>query len=244
MLPDHQPSSTPDFSSVVKGLENTAWTEDFVVKPADTHNLQRPETVESLFYMWRITGDEMYRRWGWEIFEAFVKHTAVEGDGGFSSIQNVNSEGLVGTRDNMESFWPVRSPNPFFPFRFSLTSNTQAETLKYLYLLFGPDDILPLDKVVFNTEAHPFPRFELGKNFFTGWKRKPRDSEGRLLEEVAAVEANQKIIPPAGGGGDASVGSMGKGAGNVGGGNNRDEVVDRSGSQGRLGGVRRVEEVK
>lgn len=33
-----------------------------------------------------------------------------------------------------------------------------SETLKYLYLLFADDqDILPLDKYVFNTEAHPLP---------------------------------------------------------------------------------------
>lgn len=32
-----------------------------------------------------------------------------------------------------------------------------AETLKYLYLLFSPDDLLPLDRWVFNTEAHPLP---------------------------------------------------------------------------------------
>lgn len=30
-----------------------------------------------------------------------------------------------------------------------------AETLKYLFLLFGPDDVLPLDQYVLNTEAHP-----------------------------------------------------------------------------------------
>ena len=30
-----------------------------------------------------------------------------------------------------------------------------AETLKYMYLLFSPDDVVPLDKYVFNTEAHP-----------------------------------------------------------------------------------------
>ena len=59
----------------------------------------------------------------------------------------------------------------------------QAETLKYLYLLFGPNDVLPLDKVVFNTEAHPFPNFELGKLFKTGWKRKPRDADGNLIVE-------------------------------------------------------------
>ena len=30
-----------------------------------------------------------------------------------------------------------------------------AETLKYLYLIFSPDDLIPLDKYVLNTEAHP-----------------------------------------------------------------------------------------
>jgi glycosyl hydrolase family 47 len=60
----------------------------------------------------------------------------------------------------------------------------QAETLKYFYLLFSPDDLLPLDKVVFNTEAHPFPHFEMGKLFSTGWKRKPRDQHGLVLKEI------------------------------------------------------------
>lgn len=32
-----------------------------------------------------------------------------------------------------------------------------AETLKYLYLLFTDDSVIPLDKWVFNTEAHPLP---------------------------------------------------------------------------------------
>lgn len=31
-----------------------------------------------------------------------------------------------------------------------------AETLKYLYLLFSPPSVIPLDEWVFNTEAHPF----------------------------------------------------------------------------------------
>jgi hypothetical protein len=30
-----------------------------------------------------------------------------------------------------------------------------AETLKYAYLLFTDDDVIPLEKYVFNTEAHP-----------------------------------------------------------------------------------------
>lgn len=32
-----------------------------------------------------------------------------------------------------------------------------AETLKYLYLIFSDDDLLPLEHWIFNTEAHPFP---------------------------------------------------------------------------------------
>lgn len=50
-----------------------------------------------------------------------------------------------------------------------------------MYLLFSPDDVLPLDKVVLNTEAHPFPRFDMGPTFSTGWKRKPRDTNGELV---------------------------------------------------------------
>lgn len=30
-----------------------------------------------------------------------------------------------------------------------------AETLKYLYLLFSPSTVIPLNEWVFNTEAHP-----------------------------------------------------------------------------------------
>lgn len=42
----------------------------------------------------------------------------------------------VKQQDGMESFW-------------------LAETLKYLWLLFGPDELLSLDDWVLNTEAHP-----------------------------------------------------------------------------------------
>ena len=61
--------------------------------------------------------------------------------------------------------------------------------MKYLYLLFSPNDLLPLDKIVINTEAHPFPRFDLGKLFSTGWKRKPRDAKGNIIGETKTVSA-------------------------------------------------------
>ena len=34
-----------------------------------------------------------------------------------------------------------------------------GDRLKYLFLLFTDEDIVPLDEWVFNTEAHPLPVF-------------------------------------------------------------------------------------
>ncbi|OQO07459.1 hypothetical protein B0A48_07156 [Cryoendolithus antarcticus] len=168
--------------------ETFAGKEDFDIKSADLHNLQRPETVETLFYMWRITGEEKYRTWGWEMFQAFVEHTAVKDGTGFTSIANVNHIPAVG-RDNMESFW-------------------LAETLKYFYLLFSSDDILPLTDVVFNTEAHAFPRFQMGKLFTTGWSRKPRDKDGKIIVERAKVEGINAVTGEVVGSEKAEVGKM------------------------------------
>ncbi|KAF9582875.1 mannosyl-oligosaccharide alpha-1,2-mannosidase [Lunasporangiospora selenospora] len=112
---------------------------DIIINDRDAHNLLRPETVESLFYLWRLTGDEKYRHWGWEIFESIEKYTKVS-TGGYSSIHDVRSADHIQSRDKTETFF-------------------LAETLKYLYLLFGPDYVLPLDKYVFNTEAHALPIF-------------------------------------------------------------------------------------
>ncbi|KAI9809828.1 MAG: hypothetical protein M1825_000261 [Sarcosagium campestre] len=160
---DKTPLTPKDNVEPLKDLDDPGsdadWKADYVVKEADAHNLQRPETVESLFYMWRITGDETYRQWGWEMFKSFVEHTAAPDGAGFTSLGDVNAVPPP-QRDNMESFW-------------------LAETLKYFYLLFSPNDLLPLDTVVYNTEAHMFPRFEMGKLFSTGWKRKARGGNAR-----------------------------------------------------------------
>ncbi|KAI5253637.1 Endoplasmic Reticulum Mannosyl-Oligosaccharide 1,2-Alpha-Mannosidase [Manis pentadactyla] len=111
---------------------------DVQVKPADRHNLLRPETLESLFYLHRFTGDPKYQDWGWQILQSFNTYTRVP-SGGYSSISNVRDPHNPQPRDKMESFF-------------------LGETLKYLYLLFSDDpDLLSLDTYVFNTEAHPLP---------------------------------------------------------------------------------------
>lgn len=135
-------------------MEQDDATEDMSINERDAHNLQRPETIESLFVMWRITGDPKYREWGWQIFQAFEKWTKLE-SGAYASVSDVTRIPPP-PRNNMESFW-------------------LAETLKYLYLLFSPIDLLPLTDVVFNTEAHPLPRFDMEPLFQTGWARKTDD---------------------------------------------------------------------
>ncbi|KAF9285196.1 mannosyl-oligosaccharide alpha-1,2-mannosidase [Mortierella alpina] len=112
---------------------------DFIINDRDGHNWLRPETIESLFYLWRLTGNDKYRHWAWNIFEAMEKYSKVS-TGGYSSIHDIRRADNVRFSDKMETFF-------------------LAETLKYFYLLFGSDDVLPLDKYVFNTEAHPLPIF-------------------------------------------------------------------------------------
>uniref|UniRef100_A0A673LRQ6 alpha-1,2-Mannosidase n=1 Tax=Sinocyclocheilus rhinocerous TaxID=307959 RepID=A0A673LRQ6_9TELE len=102
-------------------------TQDVDVKIADRHNLLRPETVESLFYLYRFTKDKKYQQWGWEILQNFNKYTRVP-TGGYTSINNVCDPASPIPRDKMESFF-------------------LGETLKYFYLLFSDDpNLISLDK--------------------------------------------------------------------------------------------------
>ncbi|KAF0687615.1 Aste57867_20598 [Aphanomyces stellatus] len=111
---------------------------DIQVHAQDAFNLLRPETVESLMLLYRITGDATYREWGTVIFNAFEKHCKMD-QGGYSSVHHVDTTTPTkGFRPEMESFF-------------------MAETLKYFYLLYSDENVVPLDKFVFNTEAHPFP---------------------------------------------------------------------------------------
>ncbi|KXL50564.1 glycoside hydrolase family 47 protein [Acidomyces richmondensis BFW] len=174
---DNRPQSPKSLDPLpqLPGLDpSPVGARDYIIKGSDSHNLQRPETVESLFYMWRITGEEKYREWGWQMFQNFITHTATPDMQGYSSIGNVLTVPPP-LRDNMESFW-------------------LAETLKYFYLLFSSNDILPLNEVVFNTEAHAFPRFQLGKLFKTGWERKKRDAESDLSLKTMPEENRNKEV--------------------------------------------------
>ena len=54
------------------------------VEKDSSRNQLRPEAVESLYYLWRLTGERKYRDWGWAMFQAFQKHS--RGKTGYHSI--------------------------------------------------------------------------------------------------------------------------------------------------------------
>lgn len=91
----------------------------------------RPENLESCFYMFRLTGKNKYLWQGKRMVDDILNHC--RSDIGFASLKNVGSYEKM---NSMESF--------FF-----------GETLKYAFLIFAPESVLDLKKVVMNTEAHP-----------------------------------------------------------------------------------------
>ena len=141
----------------------------------------RPEAIESVFILYRTTGDEALREHAWRMFEAVVRYTRTAvafaeipdvmtpPRGGKADLHDGNEdddddgydddgkvEGGVQQKDGMESFWT-------------------AETLKYYYLIFEEPDVVSLDEYVFNTEAHPF-----------AWRRN-RDGRSRSGSGAGAV---------------------------------------------------------
>jgi endoplasmic reticulum Man9GlcNAc2 1,2-alpha-mannosidase len=181
------PTWTPPESSNLTAESDAAWRTDYSIHQQDEHNLQRPETVESLYYMWQITENPIYREWGWKMFESFREHTSlVDNLSGrtyaYSSLSTVMQRPVKDRhrRDNMESFW-------------------LAETLKYFYLLFS-DDVgvkggLPgLEDVVINTEAHFLPRFSIegSKIWKTGWVRQKKED---WLNSQIHIEAKPVTTP-------------------------------------------------
>ena len=103
-------------------------------KPTRRRYPLRPEIIESAYYLHRLTGDRRYLEMGATFFESIIAHCRT--DDGYTTLKDVVTKERG---DLMPSFF-------------------LAETLKYLYLLFAPDQVLDLRQVVFNTEAHPLRR--------------------------------------------------------------------------------------
>ena len=136
--------------NVARGLTETCWklytlsrstgaeslyvTHRGKLRLKGVENLLRPEVAESLYIMYRVTGESKYKERAWQMFLRYRKHSRVAG--GYATIANVNSEHIL-HRDKMETFWV-------------------AETLKYLWLAQA-NYTFDLNQWVFNTEAHLLP---------------------------------------------------------------------------------------
>jgi mannosidase alpha-like ER degradation enhancer 2 len=101
------------------------------MKVTDAHYVLRPEIIESAYYLHHYTKDPKYSRMGEVFYQNLVKYCRTES--GYAALKDVTTKEQL---NQMDSFF-------------------LAETLKYLYLLFAPENTLPFDKVIFNTEAHP-----------------------------------------------------------------------------------------
>jgi len=101
----------------------------------DRRYILRPEAIESVFIMYRITGDRKWQDAAWRMFQSIERITRT--DIGASAIWDITvdpKEALAQKMDSMESFW-------------------LAETLKYFYLCFEEFNVVSLDDFVLNTEA-------------------------------------------------------------------------------------------
>ncbi|KAI1436024.1 glycoside hydrolase [Xylaria sp. CBS 124048] len=124
-------------------------TEQHVIEMANAHRLPRgmvdvhdrryqlrPEAIESVFYMYRLTGDSAWMDKAWAMFTAIEKFTRTPYASAALDDITLSTPNQI---DSMESFW-------------------LAETLKYFYLVFGDWELFDLDQWVLNTEAHPLRR--------------------------------------------------------------------------------------
>lgn len=110
-------------------------------KITDRRYILRPEAIESVFIMYRVTAEQGYADHAWTMFEAIDDITRTELAN--SAVWDVTVPGTKpGPANSMESFW-------------------LGETLKYFYLTFSDPKLISLDEFVFNTEAHPLRRHVL-----------------------------------------------------------------------------------
>lgn len=96
----------------------------------------RPYLAETYFILYRITLNNKYRKWAWELAQAIYKYCRTK-SGAFSDLMDVNT---------VPSFKPDSQRASFI-----------SGTLKYLYLIFSDESFLPLNKWIFNTRGHPLP---------------------------------------------------------------------------------------
>jgi mannosidase alpha-like ER degradation enhancer 2 len=104
------------------------------MKAAGPRYFLNPEIFESAYYLYKATGDPYYQRMGQSLFDSLKAYCRLPE--GYCELKSVITKERS---DRMETYF-------------------LAETLKYLYLLFAPQETLDFTTTTFNTEAHPIRR--------------------------------------------------------------------------------------
>ncbi len=120
------------------GLEPSAY--DYKKKEIiDASYDLNPEIIESACYLYQFTGKEEYLNMVKNYFTDILSYCKT--DIAFTSVKDVRTKEQ---KDYMPTYF-------------------LAETLKYLYLTFSPDQTYNFNDYVFSTEAHPFKKSLFGK---------------------------------------------------------------------------------
>ncbi|KAK9436585.1 hypothetical protein VB005_11398 [Metarhizium brunneum] len=94
----------------------------------DPRYIRRPEAIESVFYLYRITGDKAFQ----------------------------TRRGTCSPPSTMRTDYANAAVSDVIVARYPLHKMDYMETSKYFYLVFSTPDVISLDEYVLNTEAHPF----------------------------------------------------------------------------------------
>ncbi|TGO44820.1 hypothetical protein BCON_0458g00020 [Botryotinia convoluta] len=125
----------------LEGIDKDTEGNETVHEKIQQHRLvagvTKPEAIESVFILYRITGDPKLREQAWTMFNNIIKHKIT--DIALAALDDCTVSENPPKADRMESFW-------------------MAERLKYFYLIFADPDLISLDEYVLYTEAHPLKR--------------------------------------------------------------------------------------
>lgn len=111
-----------------------------------------PELAETYFVLWRLTGDEQYREYAWNMAKAIHKH---------GRYCDFKLSGRVGSKKDC-SYFAINDVDQISKFgenRQLANVRFLSGTLKYLYLTFVDDKekMFPLNQWIFNIAGHPLP---------------------------------------------------------------------------------------
>lgn len=131
-----EPEPNPTLN-VVNFIKEHRLPKGFIGISDTAYNL-RPEAIESMFTLYRISGREDLLDAAWDMFQAMQSATQTK-NGNAAIVGVTDKGGELTLKDSMDSMW-------------------MSQTLKYFYLMFSSPDMISLDEFVFNAGGHPLKR--------------------------------------------------------------------------------------